>query len=182
MKVAFKLLTRWVSLLLPAALLASEALAGSAVQWPHGWERHSVPMPTSGSGEHFDGSNQLALKMDRKGQLEAALNLSILKIKGSDMPNLDDQTTSMIATIRDGYAAKGLQAACDTSQRTTLGDIQARQTRCHVRKDNTEVLTQEIVVALGVHTAQSLSYTAQPEKFQIYAAEFAAMRDRLRQD
>ena len=110
------------------------------------------------------------------------MNLTVLKIKTGDIPNLDAQTASMIATIRDGYTAKGLEASCDVPQKTMLGAVQARQTRCRVRKDKAEVLAQEVVVAIGARTVQSLSYTAQLARFQTYEADLIAMRDSLRPD
>ncbi|MDH0126968.1 DUF4946 domain-containing protein [Brucella intermedia GD04153] len=182
MNITLKRVAWRASLLLPTILLGSAALAGSVVRWPQGWEQRSALTPTSKAGEHFDGSNQLALKIDQNGQIKAALNLTVLKIKTGDIPNLDGQTASMIATIRDGYTAKGLEASCDAPQKTMLGDVQARQTRCRVRKDKAEVLAQEVVVAIGARTVQSLSYTAQLARFQTYEADFIAMRDSLRPD
>ncbi|WP_147413893.1 MULTISPECIES: DUF4946 domain-containing protein [unclassified Rhizobium] len=165
-----------------AFLPIAPAAAASSVTWPQGWELRQSPVPTSNSGEKFDGSNQLAVKVDKQGQMLAVLNLIVLTIKEGDKPTLESQTASLANTMRAGYAEKGMTSLCQQPEDTTLGGFPARQMRCSVLKDKTDVLEQLLIVTIGRHTVQALSLTTSPASFETYEPDFVATRDSLRID
>lgn len=158
------------------------AAAASSITWPQGWELRQSRVPTSNSGEKFDGSNRLAVKVDKSGQMLAVLNLIVLAIKQGDKPTLENQTASLANTMRAAYAEKGMTSSCKAPQDTTLDDFPARQMRCTVLKDKEDVLEQLLIVTIGRHTVQALSLSASPANFKTYEPDFMATRDSLRID
>ncbi|MFK0161197.1 DUF4946 domain-containing protein [Rhizobium sp. NPDC090279] len=133
-------------------------------------------------GETFDGSNQLAVKVGKQGQILAVLNLIVLAIKQGDRPTLETQTASMVNNTRAAYGTKGMTSSCREPEETVLGGFLARQVLCMALKDNADILQQLLIATVGRHTAQALSFTVSPTNFATYKPDFAATRDSLRID
>ncbi len=179
------MLARAAMFIIAAALpptMSSASAAAPAISWPQGWELRDIATPTTESGERFDGSNKLAFKTSPEGKVLAAINVTALAIRPGDKPDLDHQMASLVGTVQKGYTAKGMSVSCQPPERTTLGGRSALQTDCHVHNGHAEIIAQRIVVAIGSHDVESISYTAPPANFSTYEADFTLVRQSLRID
>ncbi|GES43930.1 hypothetical protein RsS62_31820 [Rhizobium dioscoreae] len=149
------------------------------ITWPAGYNVTNTSIPVENFGGPLPGLSQTAIKSNPDGSPLTAIVLTSLPHRESEELKLDDQTRTLLATVRNSYEAQGMKAVCDTPVGQMLGGIPALQTTCTGAVNEVPSVKQVILVAIDKRQVYSLSFTARPADFVEHEAEFTMVRDSL---
>lgn len=160
--------------LLLALVLPSAWADAPLITWPGDWEVQDVPPAPDNSGQR-----QRAVKNDANGDPLMVMELTSTTLTPEHQVNMEAVLLQMRKTLQQNFAKAGYQSACNKIHKSTLGGLEALETRCKITQNGNHVITQTLVAATREGKAYALSYAGPAQGYSATEPEVQGIRASL---
>lgn len=158
-----------------ALALPSAWADASMITWPGDWQIQDVPPAPDNNSQR-----QRAVKNDANGDPLMVMELTQTTLAPEHQVNMEAVLLQMRKTLQQNFAKGGYQSACNKIHKSTLGGLEALETRCEITQNGNHVITQTLVAATHQNSAYALSYAGPADGYKATEPEVQGIRASLR--